>query len=54
MAGLPHPIHGHTAAHPGFKALVARGVPAGALANAARHASKKAVKRNPRLLRVKR
>lgn len=48
-----HPIH-HSKAHPGFAALVKRGVPAGALANNARHASKAAVKRNPRLLRVPR
>ncbi len=43
----------HSAAHPGFKALVKRGVPAGALANAARHASPAAKKANPRLKRVK-
>jgi hypothetical protein len=39
-------------AHPGFQALVARGVPAGALANAARKASPAAKKKNPRLLKV--
>lgn len=43
----------HTAAHPGFKALVARGVPAGALANASRNASPAAKRKNPRLKRVK-
>lgn len=44
---------GHNTAHPGFQALVRRGVPAGALANAARNASSAAKKRNPRLKRVK-
>lgn len=39
-------------AHPGFKALVKKGVPAGALANAARKASPAAKKANPRLKRV--
>lgn len=39
--------------HPGFKALVKSGVPAGALANASRNASAKAKKANPRLKRVK-
>lgn len=43
----------HSAKHPGFKALVNRGVPAGALANAARNASPAAKKANPRLKRVK-
>jgi len=42
----------HSAAHPGFKALVKQGVPPGALANAARNASAKAVAANPRLKRV--
>lgn len=40
-------------AHPGFQALVKAGVPAGALANAARNASPAAKKANPRLNRVK-
>jgi hypothetical protein len=40
-------------AHPGFAALVKRGVPAGALANASRNASPAAKKANPRLKRVK-
>lgn len=39
--------------HPGFKALVARGVPAGALANAARNASPAAKRKNPNLRKVK-
>jgi len=39
--------------HPGFKALVAAGVPAGALANASRNASPAAKARNPRLKKVK-
>lgn len=39
-------------AHPGFQALVAQGVPAGALANAARNASPAAKRANPRLKRV--
>jgi hypothetical protein len=43
----------HTKAHPGFAALVKRGVPAGALANASRNASPAAKKANPRLKRVK-
>lgn len=43
----------HTAKHPGFKALVARGVPAGALANVSRNASASTKKKNPRLKRVK-
>ena len=40
-------------AHPGFKALVKSGVPAGALANTSRHASAAAKRKNPRLNRVK-
>lgn len=40
-------------AHPGFQALVRAGVPAGALANAARKASPAAKRKNPRLKRVK-
>lgn len=40
-------------AHPGFQALVKAGIPAGALANAARNASPAAKARNPRLQRVK-
>lgn len=43
----------HSAAHPGFAALVARGVPAAALAAASRNASPAAKKANPRLKRVK-
>ncbi len=43
----------HTAKHPGFKALVKRGVPPAALAAASRNASPKAKKANPRLKRVK-
>lgn len=43
----------HTAAHPGFQALVRKGVPPGALANAARNASPAAKRANPRLARVK-
>jgi len=43
----------HSKDHPGFQALVRRGVPAGALANAARNASPAAKRRNPRLKRVK-
>ncbi len=39
--------------HPGFKALVASGVPAAALAAASRNASPAAKKANPRLKRVK-
>lgn len=39
-------------AHPGFQALVAQGVPAGALANGARNASPAAKAKNPRLLKV--
>lgn len=39
--------------HPGFQALVKSGVPAGALANAARNASPAAKAKNPRLNRVK-
>lgn len=39
--------------HPGFKALVARGIPAGALANAARNASPAAKRKNPNLKKVK-
>jgi hypothetical protein len=39
--------------HPGFKALVASGVPAAALAAASRRASPAAKKANPRLKRVK-
>ncbi len=42
----------HTKEHPGFAALVKKGVPAGALANAARNASAAAKKKNPRLKRV--
>jgi hypothetical protein len=42
-----------SAAHPGFAALVKKGVPAGALANAARNASAAAKRKNPRLKRVK-
>jgi hypothetical protein len=41
-----------TAAHPGFAALVAKGVPAGALANAARNASPQAKRANPNLKNV--
>jgi hypothetical protein len=44
---------GKTPSHPGFKALVKQGVPAGALANAARNASPAAKRKNPRLKRVK-
>lgn len=40
-------------AHPGFQALVKSGVPAGALANAARNASPAAKKANPNLKKVK-
>ncbi len=43
----------HTAKHPGFKALVRRGVPPAALAAASRNASPAAKKKNPRLTRVK-
>ena len=43
----------HSAKHPGFKALVKKGVPAGALANTSRNASAAAKKKNPRLKRVK-
>lgn len=43
----------HSKSHPGFQALVKRGVPAGALANAARNASPSAKRANPRLKRVK-
>lgn len=43
----------HSKAHPGFKALVKRGVPPAALAEASRNASAKAKKANPRLKRVK-
>ncbi len=39
--------------HPGFKALVASGVPPAALAAASRNASPAAKKANPRLKRVK-
>jgi len=39
-------------AHPGFQALVKSGVPAGALANAARRASPAAKRKNPRLNKV--
>lgn len=39
--------------HPGFQALVKSGVPAGALANAARNASPAAKRKNPRLNKVK-
>lgn len=39
--------------HPGFKALVKSGVPAGALAAASRGASPAAKKRNPKLRKVK-
>lgn len=42
----------HTKAHPGFAALVKKGVPAGALANAARNASPAAKRANPRLKNV--
>ena len=42
----------HSAKHPGFAALVKKGVPAGALANAARNASPAAKKANPRLKNV--
>ncbi len=43
----------HSKDHPGFAALVKRGVPAGALANTSRNASPAAKKANPRLKRVK-
>jgi hypothetical protein len=43
----------HSKAHPGFAALVKRGVPAGALANTSRNASAAAKRANPRLKRVK-
>lgn len=39
--------------HPGFQNLVKAGVPPGALANAARHASPAAKKKNPNLNKVK-
>lgn len=39
--------------HPGFKALVKAGVPAGALAKTSREASPAAKKANPRLNKVK-
>lgn len=39
--------------HPGFQNLVKAGVPPGALANTARHASPAAKKKNPFLKRVK-
>lgn len=42
-----------TPKHPGFKALVKRGVPPAALAEASRNASPAAKKLNPRLKRVK-
>jgi hypothetical protein len=40
-------------AHPGFAALVKRGVPPAALAAASRGASAAAKKKNPRLKKVK-
>lgn len=43
----------HSKAHPGFAALVKKGVPAGALAKTSRNASPAAKKKNPRLKRVK-
>lgn len=43
----------HTAKHPGFAALVKKGVPPAALAAASRGASAAAKKRNPRLARVR-
>jgi hypothetical protein len=43
----------HSKKHPGFRALVQSGVPAGALANASRNASPSAKRANPRLNRVK-
>jgi hypothetical protein len=41
-----------SAAHPGFAALVKKGVPAGALQKAAANASAAAKKKNPRLKKV--
>jgi hypothetical protein len=39
--------------HPGFKALVKAGVPAGALAKTSREASPAAKRKNPNLKKVK-
>ena len=43
----------HPKGHPGFAALVKKGVPPAALAAASRGASAAAKKKNPRLKRVK-